>query len=379
NQKIAKSLFALGKNYQNLLEDYKQAISTYQKSLALFPDSLYNGELYMNLFYCYKKTGDLARADYYKNLMLQKYSNSKFTQYVLHPERFNPSKKDTAAATRYDHIYNLFIEGNFDQALKEKQVADSLFGINYWSPQLLYIESVYYIRNRQDSVAIHKLSQVTTQFPTSPLSEKARMMIQVLNKRDSIEKYLTALKVVRIPEDSQIVVFDDTHRAPQIQGAIVKNNNTTPLQNKVAAEKPVLNPEKALPPPVSNAAFSFDPNVPQYVVMIMTKVDPVYSSEARNAFNRYNREKYYAKNLEIVKDTLDNERTLLVISQFENADQAMLYRDRIKKDAVSEISWLPADKYTFIIMSNTNLQLLKGNKKLKDYLNLLNEKYPGKF
>ena len=57
----------------------------------------------------------------------------------------------------------------------------------------------------------------------------------------------------------------------------------------------------------------------------------------------------------------------------------MLYRDRIKKDAASEISWLPADKYSFIIMSNTNLQLLKENKKLKDYLNLLNEKYPGKF
>lgn len=379
NQKIAKSLFALGKNYQNLLEDYKQAINTYQKSLALFPDSLYDGELYMNLFYCYKKTGDLARANYYKNLMLQKYSDSKFTQYVLHPERFNPSKKDTAATGRYDNIYNLFIEGNFDQALKEKQSADSLFGANYWSPQLLYIESVYYIKNRQDSVAISKLNQVTAQFPTSPLSEKAVTMISVLNKRDSIEKYLTNLQIQRIPEDSQVVVFDDTYRVPQIQGEVVKNKNVPTVLNKVEAEKPVLNPEKALPRAVSNASFSFDPNVPQYVVMIMTKVDPVYSSEARNAFNRYNREKYFAKNLEIVKDTLDKERTLLVISQFENAEQAILYRDRIKKDAASEISWLPADKYSFIIMSNTNLQLLKENKKLKDYLNLLNEKYPGKF
>lgn len=379
NQKIAKSLFALAKNYQNLLEDYKQAISTYQKSLALFPDSLYNGELYMNLFYCYKKTGDLARADYYKNLMLQKYRDSKFTQYVLHPERFDPSKKDTAATARYDKIYTLFIEGNFDQALKDKQTADSIYGINYWSPQLLYIESVYYIKNRKDSVAIHKLNQITTQFATSPLSDKARMMIQVLNKRDSIEKYLTNLKVERIPEDSQIVVFDDTRRAPQIQGPVVKTNSAPPKQNNIVVEKPVVNPDKKLPPPVSNAAFSFDPNVPQYVVMIMTKVDPVYSSEARNAFNRYNREKYYSKNLEIVKDTLDKERTLLVISQFENADQAMQYRDRLKKDALSEISWLPADKYSFIIMSNTNLELLKENKKLKDYLNLLNEKYPGKF
>ncbi|MEO6905287.1 MAG: tetratricopeptide repeat protein, partial [Ginsengibacter sp.] len=55
NSKIARSLFQLGKNYQNLLEDYYAAIESYQQSLKRFPDSLYGGELYMNLSYCYNK------------------------------------------------------------------------------------------------------------------------------------------------------------------------------------------------------------------------------------------------------------------------------------------------------------------------------------
>ena len=38
-----------------------------------------------------------------------------------------------------------------------------------------------------------------------------------------------------------------------------------------------------------NSAFSLTPDAPHSVVIVMTKVDPVYVSEARNAFNAYNR------------------------------------------------------------------------------------------
>ena len=149
NTKVSTSLFQLGKNYQDLLEDYSAAVETYERSLQRFPDSLYKGELYLNLSYCYRKLGNLQKADYYKNLLLHKFEKSKYTQFVIHPESMDPSKKDTAATRRYEEIYNLFIEGNFEKAIKEKEQADSLYGVNYWSPQLLYIESVYYIRKKK--------------------------------------------------------------------------------------------------------------------------------------------------------------------------------------------------------------------------------------
>ncbi|MEJ7673913.1 MAG: hypothetical protein WKF59_14745 [Chitinophagaceae bacterium] len=40
----------------------------------------------------------------------------------------------------------------------------------------------------------------------------------------------------------------------------------------------------------------------------MDKVDPVYISEARNAFNRYNREKFSEQSIEIAKDVIDKEQ-----------------------------------------------------------------------
>jgi len=378
NTRVSVSLFELGKNYQTLLEDYGAAVESYERSLQRFPDSLYKGELYLNLSYCYRKLGNMQKSAYYKNLLLQKFDKSKYAQLVTHPESMDPSKKDTAATKRYEGIYNLFIEGDFEKAIKEKEQADSLYGTNYWSPQLLYIESVYYIRKKEDSTAIKVLEQIITQYPTSPLKGKATTMIDVLNRRNSIESYLSKLSIERAKEDSQIVVYDDATVSKGVQPAIT-NNKPKPREVVIVPQKVVMDSTKRLAAPVTNGTFTFDPFTPQYVIMVLNKVDPVYSSEARNALTRYNREKFYALNIQVSKDTLDKERTLLVFSQFENADAAIVYRDKIKKDAASEISWLPVEKYAFYIISAANLELLKQNKSLQNYIELLNKKYPDKF
>ena len=298
---------------------------------------------------------------------------------VLHPEMFNPSKKDTAAENRYDNIYNLFIEGKFDQALKEKDQADSLYGKSYWNPQLLYIQSVYYIQKREDSSAKKVLQQIIDNYPKTAMEEKAKTMLDVLGRRDSIEHYLTNLKVVRAKEDSQVVVFDDSKPVNKLAAPVITAEKPLIQNEKVVAGKAELSQDKKLAPPVKKSGFIFDPLEPQNVVMILTKVDPVYSSEARNAFNRLNSQSYSTNKIQIVKDTLDSERTLLVFSQFADAQEAMKYMDKLKQAAPTQVSWLPAQKYKFYIVSDSNLEILKENKNLQNYIDILDNKYPGKF
>jgi hypothetical protein len=298
---------------------------------------------------------------------------------VLHPESFDPSKKDTAASRRYDDIYDLFIEGNFEKAISEKNHADSLYGTSYWNPQLLYIQSVYYIQKREDSAAIKTLYEIMARYPNSPMKDKAGTMIDVLNRRDSIEKYLTNLQITRAREDSQIVVYDDAKIVNNVKRPVTVQQGPVTQNVTVTPGKAEINPDKKLAPLTKNAEFTFDPNVPQYVMMVLTKVDPVYGSEARNAFSRYNSQRFYSQNIKITKDTLDADRTLLLFSEFISADEAIKYRDKIKADAPSEVSWLPAQKYSFYIISAPNLELLKENKNLQGYIDLLNKTYPGKF
>jgi len=187
-------------------------------------------------------------------------------------------------------------------------------------------------------------------------------MIDVLKRRGEIEQYLTSLEVTRAEDDKPIKV-DEKPKA-------VTNPPVAPVKTDTV---------KKVAPPLSSGPFVMSVTSPHVVLMILNKVDPVYVTEARNAFNRYNRENYYGQTININKDVLDAENNLLVISSFPDAAAALQYYDKIKRSAASEISWLPANKYSFLIITDENLQLLKTNKNISGYKALLNTQFPNRF
>ena len=375
NSRIAKALIELAKLFEFDLQDYQQAIYTYDIYLQRFPDKLADGEIYLGLYHCYTKLGDATKAAYYKNLLDTKFANSSFANMINNPAALQPEKKNPETTKKYEDIYNMFIEGNFASAIAEKKIADSIYGKHYWSPQLLFIEATYYIKERQDSVAITVLNNIVSLYPESPLKDKAQTLIEVLGRRAEIETYLTNLQVTRLPEDDKIIVSDDK------PAEIVKPVVTAPAVKRIEPVRNVpVQKDSAivLPPSMVSGVFKWQPMKAHHVIMILDKVDGVYVNEAKNAFNRFNKEKRFTK-VVINKDALDAQKSLLVFTSFETAEEAVAYYDKVKKAAPAEISWLPASKYSFLVISEENLQLLKTNKDIPTYKVLLNNQYPGKF
>ena len=186
-------------------------------------------------------------------------------------------------------------------------------------------------------------------------------MIDVLRRRAEIENYLTNLQITRDTENNIIIPAD-----------------------KPVAKKPVVVPVmkdsvKKSNVPLVSGPFTMALSAPHVVLMVLEKVDPVYINEAKNAFTRYNTENFYGQPMTINKDMLDAEHNLLVITGFADAATALQYYDKIKKAAGNEVSWLPANKYSFLIITNDNLQLLKTNKNIAEYKKLLNTQFPGRF
>lgn len=362
NELIAANMIELAKTYQNDLEEYQLAIDTYEDYLKRFPTRLLDGEVYLGLYYCYTKLGNPSMAARYKDLLNSKFATTKSGQMLNNPSSLNPKTKNPEATKLYEDIYNLFIEGDFDKAVAEKKRADSLYGVNYWTPQLLYIEALNHVKNRDDSAAIKGLQLIIANDPNSPLRSKAETMIDVLKRRAEIEKYLTSLEITRAGEN-------------QLNAPVMPK----PVNKPVTPPTVLKDTVAKVPPPLSSGPFVMAVNAPHHVLMILDKVDQVYINEAKNAFTRYNRENYYSQPLTIVKDAIDGERNLLVISSFPDAAAAMLYYEKIKRSAASEVSWLPATKYSFLIITDENLQLLKTNKNLTGYKALLNTQFPNRF
>jgi len=369
NDSLQNALFLLGKAYIQEIEDCKAGTETLEQLRTRFPVFVPMDEVLFNLYYCYNKNGETAKADAIKKLMSEKFANSNFTAIATTGKNPVVSTKDEATQT-YEHIYDLFIEGKFDQAVTEKKEADAKYGNNYWTPQLLYIEAVYYVKQRNDDTAKQVLRNITARFPNTLLADKATRLIAVLDRRAQIEQELRNLQVTRATDST----------AGRTINPIVVNKPPDTSAVKPIVKKPVDSTANKPPPAKNNTPFAYNPNEPHYVVLLLNKVDPIFVNETKNAFARYNRDTYYNKTYSVDLFELDTDNRLLLIAPFNNAADAVAYVDATRpKTATEIIPWLKGGKYSYMIMTNANFDLLKSNKDLEAYKTFLNQYFPGKF
>ncbi len=372
NDSLQAALFELGKIYIQEIENCNLGTTTLEELRTRFPEFTNMDEVLFNLYFCYNKNGDKAKADAIKKLLGEKYAASNFTT-IINTGKNPKASVNTEATKAYEKIYDLFIEGKFEQAIADKKTADSQYGKNYWTPQLLYIESVYYIKQREDSTAITVLNSILSQFPNTPIAARATNLLDVLGRRVQIEEELRKMNVTRDTSG--------TYRPP-----IVVTQPPKPLMDTSSTKPPVVTNPKPLTdtvstkPPVVNSPYKFNAAEPQYVVLLLNKVDPVFCNEARNAFMRFNRNTYYNKTMTADLVEIDAENRILLMSPFKDAADAMVYVESVKPRTPSEIlPWLKGGKYSFLILSESNLELLKLNKNLETYKAFLNQYFPGKF
>jgi tetratricopeptide (TPR) repeat protein len=382
NDTIQASLLSMAKIYQYDLEDSKQAITTYETLLRRFPNNPKLDEVYYNVYLAYKKMGNDVEAEKVKKVMEAKFKNTPFLNKINTPT----TGKTDQATTTYNEVYNLFVEGNFEAAIAKKKNADSLYGTMNWTPQLLYIESIYYIKQRNDSIALLKLNNLISLYGQTPIGLKAEKLKEVLQQRSRIENELNALKVTRA-EEAPIVVTNTTPPTTTPTPPVVTTTTkpivtTTPVTTPpVVQNKPkvkdsvVVKPVKPVPP---KYIYKHDASKPHYVAIVLNKVDNIFTNEARNSFVIYNRGT--GKSLQVNPVPIDADNKILLIGPFNNAEEALQYTVAIQPKMPTEITpWLAKEKYSLIMITEENFHLLEGSKDIGTYKNFLNELYPNKF
>ena len=383
NDSIQQAMFGIGMSYVRELEDCNATVETFEELRNRFPEHPKMEEVLFNLFYCYNKMGNTAKAEEIKRDMNQKYAGTKLTKIVTSGKDEQVASRETAATKTYEQVYDLFIEGNFPEAIAQKKLADSIYGSNHWTPQLLYIEAVYHIKQREDSTAMATLQNIIRRFEGSPLAAKATALADVLARRDQIEEELRDM-VINMPapdtlnQRSEIITSGKpvTTIQPTLKDSI-KAPGATVVITQPRIDTVTRQPIKQAP---VEQAYYFEADQPHYVVLVLTKVDPIFMNEAKNAFARHNRDTYYNKQMTAELVQIDSTNRVLLISPFKNAAEALLYIEQTQPKTASEIiPWLKGGKYSYSIITARNLELLKEKKDVEKYREFINKNLPGKF
>jgi tetratricopeptide (TPR) repeat protein len=375
NFKVFSALLGNGSEFQNELIDYPSAIIDYRTIVTRFTDMNEIEKTYINLAFCYDHNNQPIQADSIRNLLKQNYPNGIYAK--LKQQKEQPVKKDPATET-YKEIYDQFLAGNFKLAIESKQKADKIYGTSYWTPQQLYIEAIYYIKNREDSIANKRLEVILARFPKSPMSDKAATMVDVLHRRKEIETYLTNLQIEKPVEEAARQIDIDT--IATVTNAVPFKSGSTIKQTPKEIKLPGIATPTIKPLVITNNGYSFSPTDSQYVAVILIKVDGIYASEGKNAFNRYNRDNFGTQKISMNASAISNQEQLILMGPFANAGDAMGYLNKTKPLAAGRIvPWLAQDKYSFTIISSSNLKLLLANKDLDGYKKFMHGIFPDIF
>jgi hypothetical protein len=294
------------------------------------------------LYYCYTKTGDQQKAAYFQDQLNKKYPGGALAQKIAASKNPTAPVKD-AKTIAYETIYNLLLSGKYEEAQQQKRLADSVYGNSYWTPQLLYIESLYHIKQKNDSAAILTLTNLERNFPGTPMAEKAAVMKDVVSRRTEIEDYLTRTNIIRQTEDSVVMPFDEGPLVNKVQQTINKDSTNKigignqPTQNNANITRPVAPIQKTelekndrsnagkvtignkpgmdtttikpLKEGKIEMVYIYNATDPYTVLMYFDEVDEVYVTEARTAYQRYNSSSHSGEDIPLKIYVGDKEST----------------------------------------------------------------------
>jgi len=176
NQRIEDAYYKLGKIYKFNLEEPENAIKTFEKTLARFPNSNYKPEIYYLLFL----TDANSKRSSWREKLVGEYPNSSYTRLLT---KNNGSVATTGnleldALKDYEKILNLYQLNNFSEAYAQLEMAMVTYAGSKIEDKYALLR-IYLLGKLQGREAYLKaLNGFIKDYPVSPLLPRVREVLE---------------------------------------------------------------------------------------------------------------------------------------------------------------------------------------------------------
>jgi hypothetical protein len=255
----------------------------------------------------YKYENNIAKSDYYKNLLLSNLPESPYAKIILDPSYLEAqNQKNKQVEDYYKITFGYYQSGSYDTVIAMASAADSLYNENNLKPKFALL-SAFAIGKTQDLKTYKEaLASITTTYPSHEVKAKAQ----------------------------EILDF---------------------LENSETKEVRILN---------NVSEFDYMPNDGHYF-MLMFENDSIKTTDINNAIAKWNDLNRSLEDLKINSLILKDKTTTVVVKSFKNMKTAKDYLEAITKG--NAFSMLPAAKMHFSIISENNFSLIVKHREIDSY------------
>ncbi len=319
---IETAFYNLGFIYKDKLEDEKKALETFDTLLSRFPDSRYLLEIYYQMNRLLTKAGNQAKADEYKELLVQKFPDSDYAKLLTDP--------------------------NYLKKLEEqKNLANSLYAETYEHYQAGRFFMVYSNSNR----AIKEFDG-----PPDILARFEYLRALSIGKIDIVDSLQVALEKL-------VAKYPDSEVTPLAQNILnyLKNPADSTTTTKEAEEI------------IDVSIYSFNPDSKQIFALVIND-ENVNINALKVRISDFNQKYYNLENLSITNILLNSTTHFVMVGNFATISDAMNYYNAIMANEYVFAN-LNKEEFSGFAIAQENYPVFYKDKDVKKYLAFFKKNY----
>ncbi|MBA5630126.1 type IX secretion system periplasmic lipoprotein PorW/SprE [Moheibacter lacus] len=231
---------SLGIGYYDLFKNAKSATETLEHLVSTPPkEQATEAQAYYQIYRINQKEENLAKADEYKNLILSKYPNSIYAEYILNPEVnfITPTTKEALAY--YEETYDLYKAGKYDEVKSRTVEAVEKYPTEAIIAKFSLVNALAIGKTEGRENFVSALELITVAYQNSDEAKKAQEILDLLNGVTKKEQETEGEESNKNPETKR---EGDAKQRPG-QGNVRGNNpnsnpNSNPNQSGTSPTRP---------------------------------------------------------------------------------------------------------------------------------------------
>ncbi|WP_345954981.1 tetratricopeptide repeat protein [Mucilaginibacter sp. PAMB04168] len=380
NLRIYNAYLDLAVFYRDVLNDKPEAIAIYEQLVKRFPKDENLAASYYNLYRLYADV-DKAKSDEYKNMLIAQFPQSTYAKVITDPDyarRMND--QDAELSYFYNKLYDEYAARQYPQVIIH---ADDLLKQNpdnKFAAQIAYLRAIASGHQEKVTPFQSELLQIVNKYANDELITP--LVRQHLAYIDANMTEMAARKFAIIDSDPNAASFIPAPVVQQPLAAATRSQPAVKEPTQPAVAKPV---EKAavtepvvkqpsvnaaatprIPPPAAPSIFN-NRDSTNYYFAINVNSGTTNLASSRFGVGQFNRTSYQGSAIKHQLKPVGTDNQLIYVGRFNNLEDAKAYARKIVP-LMPQIMKVPADKYSFFIITQENLDKLADRKLLDSYV-----------
>jgi tetratricopeptide (TPR) repeat protein len=319
--KVVDAYYNAAMIYNEQLGDKPASAKTFEDLLSKYPENKYKLPAYYQLYRLYLAMKDVPKSEHYKNILLEKYPGSDYAMIIRNPNFMaEKAAKKSDLDLFYEDTYRKYLNGEYADVITRKAQAEQMYPGNVYTPKFDMLKALAIGRTQPIGAFTASLQDIVRIYSEDPVKDQAQNILDYINGMGAVDE-------AKLPEKDTV-----------------------------------------------ERQYNYFEDTTHLIVLSFRNVGPINSDQLKIKLSNYNTKYYSTKGLSITSQLLDHIVQIIVIREFPNKAEAMLYYNGANDNDEIFGNTNP-DLYNIFVMSSNNFPSFVKDKKIETYLDFFRKFY----